>query len=343
MPFQNLFLIILIFFLLYFFLQKFRFLSDNTAFSNHKKIGVRNNSPILLGGIFLLIVTLFFPPTNVVEIKVIYILITLLGILSDKNILPNPKIRFTFQISIILSLIYFNNLSIDDLRIDFLNNFLINDYFNVFFTAFCLAVLINGCNFIDGLNGLLSGYLIIVICSLIYVSESNSNINLENMNYLNIVLFSLILFFAFNIFGKVYLGDSGSYLISIILGSILIKFYSANPSVSPFYIAILLWYPAFENLFSLIRRIYNKKTISKPDNRHLHQLIFLFSKSKKYASLKIINPLSSIVILFFNSFSFLFANNFPSQSSTLIIILITNIFFYLAIYIFLAKYLKVKK
>ena len=45
-----------------------------------------------------------------------------MGTLSDKNILPNPIIRFIFQISIILCLIHFDNLLINDVRLEFLNN-----------------------------------------------------------------------------------------------------------------------------------------------------------------------------------------------------------------------------
>ena len=35
--------------------------------------------------------------------------------------------------------------------------------FNIIFTSFCLLILINGSNFVDGLNGLLLTYLISVI------------------------------------------------------------------------------------------------------------------------------------------------------------------------------------
>ena len=343
MLFENFFLIIIIFFSLYLLFHKFKFLSDNISFSNHKKIGAKNKSPIILGGLFLLLIILVFIPNSIVEIKLIFFLITVLGVLSDKNILPNPKIRFLFQITIILCLIHFDKLSINDLRSEVFNLFLENHFFNIFFTAFCLAILINGSNFIDGLNGLLTGYCIMILYSIIHISDINAEISFFYIEYLEIILFSLILFFIFNISGNVYLGDSGSYLISIFLGSFLIKFYLNNSYISPYYIALLLWYPAFENLFSLIRRIYKKKSISNPDNRHLHQLVFLFLKSKNIFSAKKLNPISSVTILLFNFPSFLIANNLPSKSTSLIFMLFINIFLYLIAYIFLTKHLKVKK
>ena len=343
MSFEKLFLIIAIFFSVYLSLQKFKFLSDNISFSNHKKIGAKNKSPIMLGGFFLFLIILIFIPYNTIDTKLIFFLVIVLGILSDKNILPNPKIRFIFQIVIILCLIHFENLLINDLRLDFFNNFLKNYFFNIFFTAFCLAILINGSNFIDGLNGLLTGYCIMILCSILYISNTNIEIYSSYTEHLEIILFSLILFFIFNILGNVYLGDSGSYLISIFLGSLLIKFYLNNPNISPYYIALLLWYPAFENLFTLMRRIYKKKNISIPDNRHLHQLIFLYLKSKNIFFAKKLNTISSISILLFNFPSFLIASNLPTKSSSLIFILFLNIFLYLIIYNFLAKYLKIKK
>ena len=63
--------------------------------------------------------------------------------MSDKNILPNPKLRFFIQLIILLQLVYFENLRIDDLKYDFLNHFLANYFINVFFTIFCIAILIN--------------------------------------------------------------------------------------------------------------------------------------------------------------------------------------------------------
>ena len=50
------------------------------------------------------------------------------------------------------------------------------------------------------------------------------------------------------------------------------------------FIVIILWYPAFETLFSIIRKIIYKSQPSSPDNYHLHHLIYLFfnKKNKKY-------------------------------------------------------------
>ena len=73
-------------------------------------------------------------------------------------------------------IVYFGNLNINDLRIDFLNEILKNRLLNVSLTIFCLAILLNGTNFIDGLNGLAVGYYILLLASLIFVMLLNNQV-----------------------------------------------------------------------------------------------------------------------------------------------------------------------
>ena len=61
----------------------------------------------------------------------------------------------------------------------------------------------------------------------------------------------------------------GSYLISLFVGYYLIKISSLDILISPYFIS-LLWYPAYECLFSIIRKKIKKFDISKADNKRLH-------------------------------------------------------------------------
>ena len=146
----------------------------------------------------------------------------ILGILSDRNYLPNPTIRLILQIFILFFFIYTQNLQINSISIDFFDNFLKVKIFNIIFTIFCFAILMNGSNFLDGLNGLLSGYFILVLISLIFIGNFSNNVELENLNLIVIILTILLVFFILNIFGLVYLGDGGSYIISILVGFLLV-------------------------------------------------------------------------------------------------------------------------
>ena len=128
---------------------------------------------------------------------------------------------------IILFLIVFvENLAINDLKFEPLNSLLSINTFNIFFTVFCLAVLLNGNNFLDGLNGLISGYYLIIILSLLILKNLYSDIVIIDDNFLKILLYILIIFTISNLFGLVYLGDSGSYALALLVGIYLINFNS---------------------------------------------------------------------------------------------------------------------
>ena len=85
-------------------------------------------------------------------------------------------------------------------------------------------------------------------------------------------LTSLIVFFVFNFFSRSFLGDGGSYLIAAFTGILLINFVNNLPNlISPYYIILLLWYPAFENLF----------TISEAGSTFSKGIFFVLLKSKR--------------------------------------------------------------
>ena len=145
-----------------------------------------------------------------------------------------------------------------------------------------------------------------------------------------IIVFSYLI--LFNYFNKLYIGDSGSYSIGFLLGYILLQIYENNPYFSPYFIALLLWYPVFEILFSIIRKIKINKSPLKPDNKHLHHLLFLYFKKKLKYNTNITNNLTSILIIFYNVLIFLIATQ-NIYSSTLHVLLFTlNIFIYLVLY-----------
>ena len=144
-------------------------MNDDIDSSKHKKLVLNlKTKPILLGGLYSVTVFLFFK-LQFFSCKIFINSSFFLGLSSDKNFLFNPKVRLLFQILILFYLIFLQDLKVNDIRIDQLNLLLSNNYFSLIFTVFCFAVLINGCNFIDGLNGLLIGYTILVILSFISI------------------------------------------------------------------------------------------------------------------------------------------------------------------------------
>jgi UDP-N-acetylmuramyl pentapeptide phosphotransferase/UDP-N-acetylglucosamine-1-phosphate transferase len=324
-------------FFLYYFFNKKNFLLDQISSSKHKQLTSKDspNKVILCGGIIVFINSLFFFDNQLYIIKIFSFFILIIGILSDINKFNSPKFRIISQFFIVLFFLLLNkNLIISDLRIDFLNSYLEIELISIFFTIFCMLILINGSNFLDGLNTLVIGYYFLALTTIVIVSiQFNLNIN-PNVCYL-IIFLSIIL--LLNFFNKIYLGDAGSYLISFLTAYFLLDFVSNNDSISPYFICLLLWYPAFENLFSILRRFSLKKKVDQADQGHLHQMIYTKFKAISFINKKYLNTFTGMLINFFNFIVFLLSYKYYSLTQNLIIIIILNILVYLFLYFSLKK------
>ena len=261
--------------------------------------------------------------------------IFLTGLLSDLNILHSPFLRIIFQTIIIVVYLFLFDNFVSSIRVDFFDNLLNIFFIKLFFTSFCILVLINGTNFIDGVNTLVVGYFILVVSNVLYLTEVNS-FNLDIL-LVSTCLTCLVTIYIFNFFGKIYLGDGGAYLISFVIGVTLIKFSNDNYLVSPYYIVALLWYPAYENLFSIIRKKISKKFPSAPDNEHLHQLIYLYLDKSFNVDKNFSNTLSGILICLYNLFYFLAIFDNFDHTETLVYSIIFNVFVYNFLYFLLRK------
>ena len=303
---------------------------------NHQKFASNTKIP-LTGGIFIYLSLFFFFNYLNSLLFIFCTLVLLLGFVSDLKILKSANIRLLIQILIVLSYILLSNLEINETKIYFLDNLLSIKYLNNLFVIFCILILINGSNFFDGLNTLNIGYFLFVTLIINYlISES---IIFANENYIYKYLI-LILFTSYilNFINKIFLGDAGSYLLGFLFSVLLINLYAANKHISPFYIVLLVWYPSYENLFSIIRKkIFNRSSM-KPDSNHLHQLVFFFIKKKLMIKTLYANLLSANLINIFNFLIFLISSNFISNTKIIIIFIIFNLIIYTLSYYVLFNY-----
>ena len=191
----------------------------------------------------------------------------MIGFFSDLNFFKSINLRFYLQLISVVLVVYFLDLYIQSIRIEFFDNLLKSYLFKIFFTTFCLLILINGSNFLDGVNTLVIGYYALVLYFISNIDSGNSR--LIDDNFINLLIFSLLIFLLLNCFNQLILGDNGSYLISVFVGIYLIDLNNNNILISPYFIMNLLWYPAYETLFSIIRKVLTK-------NQHLARTIYTF-------------------------------------------------------------------
>jgi UDP-N-acetylmuramyl pentapeptide phosphotransferase/UDP-N-acetylglucosamine-1-phosphate transferase len=316
--------------------RKKNFLLDNKNLL-HKSFASKDLVPLAGGFVIFFNLVLF---SNNYFILFFFILIFILGVFSDLLIVTRPLKKFIIQFFVILIFLYFLDLKVLSTKIYFIDFLLRNKLFAILFTAFCLLILINGTNFIDGINTLVCGYYILVILTVVYVCSQNKLLiyNFDNFYYL---FLSLFVIYLFNFFSKVYLGDSGSFLLSFLMGYYLINLCNDNLNlfrfISPIFVLLLLWYPAFETLFSILRKIVNKKNPSQPDNLHLHQLLFCYLKNNNKIKITCSNTLTGNMINFFNMLSFAVASKFYYHTEYLTYLTSFNVLFYIIIYIYLYK------
>tara|TARA_X000000950_G_scaffold285319_1_gene390943 strand:- start:2663 stop:3673 length:1011 start_codon:yes stop_codon:yes gene_type:complete len=312
--------------------KKYDFLVDK-KFYPHKSFVSKNSVPISGGLIFILSLLLFLRFEN----NFIYLIysIFIVGLLSDLNILKSPYKRFILQITIIFVLVFLGKNFIYSIRIPFFDHLLTYTFFSYFFVIFCLLVLINGSNFIDGVNTLLIGYFLsVTLIIILVINKYNFDFEIQNQNY---ILSVLLVLFVFNFFEKFFCGDGGSYIISLIVGYYLIELSNLELIISPYFIACLLWYPAYECLFSMVRKKIQKKEITGPDNDHLHQLLFTFFSKKIHFEKWIISSITGLLINIYNLIIFFIAFTNISQTKFLVSIIIVNIVIYNFIYFLLKK------
>ncbi|WP_167361453.1 MraY family glycosyltransferase [Paraburkholderia ginsengiterrae] len=140
-------------------------------------------------------------------------------------------------------------------------------------SSFAIAGVTNAVNIIDGFNGLASGVSLLVLSSLALIAY------LAGDHFVFVaalmVAGSVMGFFVWNFpRGAIFLGDGGAYFIGYAIAVLTLVLISENPTVSPWYGALVLIYPVFETLFTIFRRKFVQGTpVGKPDGLHLHTLV----------------------------------------------------------------------
>ena len=284
------FLFFLLSFLIAFFLVKF----SNKLFSGllidkdfskpqafHKKAIARLGGFIimLLFGIFILS---YFSILNIflTDYLTLAFLFFTLGFLDDLKIKIDPNIRLVLMLLILIFFINFFSIEINRAGLAFLNYWLENNIFQVFFVILCFLFIVNGSNLVDGFNGLLAIHFLIINIIYLLINLDNQNLNLAMILSGQIIIVLSFLFFNFPK-SQIFLGDSGSYLLGSLLALNTIKTYELNILIPPFFFACILFYLFFEVFFSFLRKAISKKSPLNPDKKHLHMLLFYWLINSK--------------------------------------------------------------
>lgn len=264
--------------------------------SSHQSVATRSGGSSLFSS--LLIISIFFYLNNneIYDFSLLIpIAIMLVVGLYDDIYKLDFKLKFVFQI-IVAKIIIDNGLIIDNLHGIF-GVFELSRIIGQVFTIFIIVAIINSINFIDGVDGLAISVIALFLLSFELFSSNSSD-----MFFLTLIILGSVIplyFFNFRKKNKVFLGDSGSLFLGVVVSIYVLKILSQDYSIKPYYdlnkvifVISILSYPIFDIIRIFFLRLYKKKSPFLPDNQHIHHLIL--AKTKKHYLTTIIVIISSL-------------------------------------------------
>ncbi len=262
------------------------------------------------------------------------LLLFFLGFLDDVKIKIKPNIRLILMLSLLVFCIYIFSIQVPKSGLEFLNLWLENNIFQMCFVLLCFLFVVNGANLVDGFNGLLAIHFLIINSIFLIINLSNQNENISIILFTQIIIVLSFLLFNFPK-AKIFLGDSGSYLLGVLIALNTIKTYELNLNISPFFYASVLFYFFYEVFFSFIRKSLKKKSPLMPDNSHLHMLLYkLLKRSKNFSNANCVTGFLINVIYFIFIIPTIY---FQGNGIFCRYYFFFLIFFYTAIYYFLSN------
>ena len=325
--------------IIYFFIK---FLSGKGIKSNYfAKQKIHEGEVPRVGG--LLFLSSFLITIILVEINYLFLILPLIfgsliififSFYEDLKQSLSPYFRLVILFIGSFVFIFFSELP--DINISLLQS--IKDYKLIKILLFILSLmlLMNGFNFIDGLNGLGSFNFLSIILSVLYVGHFYDDIFIVNLSAL-IIVFAIVVFFLNFPFGKIFLGDSGSYIYALFSGALIIYLFQRHSQLPTLLAMVILSYPITEMLFSIFRKIFLKYSPMRPDVDHMHHLIF----KKLNGNLRFRNNLASLMMLPFCIIPFLltyFSINYNLNDN--FIKFVFYFIFYVICYLFLLLSIK---
>ncbi len=222
-------------------------------------------------GFTFVILSIFFGIINNYFIPLFCLPLAFIGLLDDKFRIPATT-RFIFQIATVSIL----------LKTSYLYNKYLANNISLVTILISLIIIFIGCsiinftNFMDGIDGIVAGSMIIILGSAAYLS-----------NGLLWPLIGGVIGFLFWNWSpsKVFMGDIGSTFLGAILFSEILNTKDINNGIGILLISIPLLLDAF---ICLLRRMLYKQQIFKAHRLHLYQRLYQAGWShKKVASLYI--------------------------------------------------------
>ena len=215
---------------------------------------------------------------NINELKSMFVGVTVMFLigLKDDIIGLSAKKKLIFQIATALYLVILGNFRITSLH-GILGFQEIGYVIGVLISIVAIVGIINAFNLIDGIDGLASGIGILVslILGVLFLNAGDYIYSITCFSLTG----SLLAFYLYNVFGhtnKIFMGDTGSLILGIVVAVFIIHFVeftpvSSNAIQGSVAIALsLIIVPVIDTIRVFAIRISQKRSPFSPDMNHIH-------------------------------------------------------------------------
>jgi UDP-N-acetylmuramyl pentapeptide phosphotransferase/UDP-N-acetylglucosamine-1-phosphate transferase len=263
----------------------------------------------------------------------------LIGVLDDiKNI--SPKLKFFGQFIAVALLMVQPEFRILNLY-GFMGVYEIPLVLSVVGSMFFLLGLINAFNLLDGIDGLSAITGIIVASFYSFMFYKLGYFYYLCISVTTIATLAAFLRFNFSVQKKIFMGDTGSLSIGLVLGLLTLKLMSSgNRDVAialnydsnqlPLLLLGILFVPILDICRVMLIRAFKGVSMFKPDRNHIHHIIVDYGLSHRKASLFIgfvnfaVGFVMFVVIINFNIFQSAFFLFIIFASSIFLLFLINK-------------------
>jgi UDP-GlcNAc:undecaprenyl-phosphate GlcNAc-1-phosphate transferase len=218
-------------------LNYFKFLEDDFFESNYERI--------------------FF----IISVSFVFVL----GYVDDKYNISGNKKLLIMSILIYFLTLFDNSVIINVLNFSFYNKEIFLHKFSIPITILCFLLFINAYNMLDGINCQAAFYAIFIFLIFIFYKI--------NFIFFAILILPLCFFLWFNFKNKMFMGNSGSLLLSYVISFFFIKSYNLKNTFYTDEIFLIMMIPGIELLRLSILRILKKKHPFQADRNHIHHII----------------------------------------------------------------------
>ena len=190
------------------------------------------------------------------------------GLVDDITQLK-PWIKFIGQV-LAATVVVLSGVSISTVLTPITGEFFELGVFDYPFTILYLVVFVNITNLIDGLDGLAAGLVASVSAALLYLIMSRGNMSMALVCAAMIAV--CLAFLCFNFYpASVFMGDSGSMLLGLMVGIISVSGVARTQSLVIMLVPLAIaGVPVLDTISAIVRRLRGHQSIGEADMNHLH-------------------------------------------------------------------------